>query len=306
MNFKGKIFAIILSLILIPVLLVGVSCGQKDQISAGKREPDVENSPLSHNKGETPKKELVKTEAATIVDFEDDVSVKKSGQEGWRKASQGQKLNPGDELKTGKTAFCMIFLSEGTTLKVGNDTRVEIKKLQRNSSRFSIVVGKIWINVSRVLDKKTVFEVEAPHILAAVKGTVFEVRCSNDVDTILVYDGSVIARYKSEEKDVREKQKIACSKDGFISQPVAINTTNLNRWQKWNIAIDTEIDNLREKSVLGLVAQHRETPGASTGERVPPLAVKAKGSPEANISVSKGLYIKQIRGIVQKHENPFK
>lgn len=198
--------------------------------------------------------ERLSASKATVVEYEGILKLKRSTSKQWVSAVRGVEVEPGDHLKTGEDSYCLIMLQDTSTIKLGEDTHLEITHLQDNyntaNNRFKLFVGKVWSQVNKNLNKKTDFQVEAPHTLAAVRGTAFELRAESDSTEILVYDGAVDCT--AGEMKERIDSDIACrfGKRGVIGNVSRIRREKLDDWQKWNLQVDDEMQSLRRDKLL--------------------------------------------------------
>ncbi len=194
--------------------------------------------------------ETIKTEKATLVDFSGDVKVNINGK--WVSPSYNLEIGENAQIKTGEKSYCMLLLADGSTVKMGENTHIQILKTQSSPTGFThklkLKIGNIWNTVHHIVGKKTTFEVENPNTLAAVKGTVFEVRSDGKTDDFLVYDGEVLVKSFTGKKFFLKKDyQMTWGRKGPLGAVRKINRKKLNRWQIWNLMVDKKIALLRQK-----------------------------------------------------------
>lgn len=189
--------------------------------------------------------EVLKSEQATIVDFDGEVKIKKLGGSRWVSGAVDYVLKSEDEIKTGDQTYCILMLWDGSTVKLGDNTHVKVLSLKESentcTSKFKLFVGKMWNQVNKIANTKTSFEVETPHALAAVKGTEFEVRTDGEVDEIMVYGGEVKVDDGRRSMILKKHLQARCSYKGLEGKPRKLVREKFTRWQLWNIAIDRQI-----------------------------------------------------------------
>lgn len=181
------------------------------------------------------------TQKAVLVDFDGDLEIQKPGAKDWTTPAKKEQLGAGSRIKVGKNSFCMLLLSDGSTVKLGENTLVRVVSLDKQKPRWKLIVGRIWLNINRVVGGKTNFEVETPNALAAVPGTIFEIRTDGKKDLIVVFTGIVEVQSESQKILVEDLFQVDCEKDGFIGKMEKIDPTKLDKWQKWNLSIDWRI-----------------------------------------------------------------
>ncbi len=87
----------------------------------------------------------------------------------------GMILNDGDKIRTGSNGFvALIFIDDKSTLKIKNDTELEITgKREQNSIAKKINMDRGTIRATVTKRTKTDFVVQTPTSVASVKGTDF-------------------------------------------------------------------------------------------------------------------------------------
>lgn len=126
------------------------------------------------------------------------VEVLTSSSAGWRACAEGELLGPGDRVRTGPESSAALVLYDQTVMKLGEETELVLVDLTQDGTslvrRFRLELGRVWSDVTPMKDPGSVFEIEGPDAVAAVKGTAFEVDVDGTGTDVLVWEGSVQAR----------------------------------------------------------------------------------------------------------------
>lgn len=123
-----------------------------------------------------------------------DVRLKHEKNKRWLNARLGMKVANRDRLVTRKEARCEVLLTDGTIVRIGENSEFQFTNSTTGKSQRKVETelkrGKIWANVRLLRGKNTDWRVKAPTAVCAVRGTIYRV----DADTstqVMVYDGEV-------------------------------------------------------------------------------------------------------------------
>ncbi|HUT74197.1 MAG TPA: FecR domain-containing protein, partial [Armatimonadota bacterium] len=115
-----------------------------------------------------------------------------------RPAEIGMLVRAGERIRTGAGARVGLHWADGSRVELGPDSEFVIQRCRLNKAKhtrrssFRLNLGEIWIRVRGALEPGSKFEVETPTIVAAVRGTMFNVKVAPDGTTQLqVYRGEV-------------------------------------------------------------------------------------------------------------------
>ena len=150
----------------------------------------------------------------------------------WKPASLNQELNSGDKIRT-KTGKAELFFAEGTTVKIKENSLLELNKIQcteqKQNSSLKLFFGGIKAKVVK-LSQGGSFDVQSPKIIAAVKGTEFALDTTNELTELQVLEGVVAITDLLKEKEffVRENEK-AAFRDGLLENPRQMDPSEINR-----------------------------------------------------------------------------
>ncbi|MFP4497355.1 MAG: FecR domain-containing protein [Vulcanimicrobiota bacterium] len=217
---------------------------------------------------------VIKPGQALVLQVEGLAKVKTT--QAWKTLEVEDIINNGDEIKTLEQTYCLLVLSDGSTIKLGENTHIKLSlpEGEKKKSAIQIFIGKIWNDVSKAFDKNSTYEVKTPNAIAAVKGTTFEVFTNGEVDELSVFNGEVLFETGDALKQVAGDERIKCLKPGVLSELAKLEKKDLTPWQKWNLEVDSEIARMRGDS-------------ADTGKLTAQQKIK-------------------IREIMKKYKNPYR
>lgn len=102
----------------------------------------------------------------------------------WIPAKVGDILDNGDSLKTEKDGYTELKFEDGSIVKVGANTELNIYK-----NYLFLAIGYIKLYITKLFPN---FEVRTPSAIAGVRGTEFSVEVLQDMTTLVtVYEGEV-------------------------------------------------------------------------------------------------------------------
>lgn len=149
------------------------------------------------------------SEAARIKRVEGKISIMREGADKWRDARVNTVLNKGDQLYTREESFAEIIYTTGAVLRMDENTKIVIDEITEKGHKTSTPVGNIWVNMKKLLSKKSEFELRSPTATAAIRGTVFQMNTDEDTTTnVSVYKGKVAVGPGSKHQKKDEEQKM--------------------------------------------------------------------------------------------------
>jgi len=100
-----------------------------------------------------------------------------------------QKIDLGDQIRTGQESIVEVTYSQGTVIRIGEKSDVKLTGSEA-AGIVQVNGGKVWANVHKLASGQ--FKVSTPVATAAVRGTVFRVEQGTDSSsTIALYEGKV-------------------------------------------------------------------------------------------------------------------
>jgi len=120
------------------------------------------------------------------------IQIQKANSQSWTNAKRGYRLSSGDKIQTGdKSLAALLFTDDKSLMKVRSRSNLTVKgerKQKTIAKRVFMQVGQVFINVKR---QNSVFRLETPTGVAAVKGTQFYGNFEDGVFTVSVIAGLV-------------------------------------------------------------------------------------------------------------------
>ena len=122
---------------------------------------------------------------AKITSLVGQVEWLKSGSDKCQACSEGQPLSEGDKIRTGTDGQATLTLDEGSTIQLSPGSEFTIQSLAKESaseqleSVLALMKGKLKAQVTP-LKQGSKFEIETPAMVAAVRGTTFNIAINAD------------------------------------------------------------------------------------------------------------------------------
>lgn len=143
-----------------------------------------------------PRLEALPTPAATLVSAIGDVRVQRGGEE--REVGNGTQLHAGDVVRTGEASAASIVFFWSARAELDADTELRIAAAstdpddpRRQDVRLTLLHGRVWSRVLKLLDPESRYGVEYNDVVATVRGTAFAVTGRGTLATVDVFDGLV-------------------------------------------------------------------------------------------------------------------
>ena len=107
-------------------------------------------------------------------------------------------VRTGQEIRVGERSRLELKYPDGTFMRFSERSTVKMEELsydrktQEKSVRVSMVIGKLWARVKRLMTTDSRVEVKTVNAVAGVRGTTYRVNVEEDNSALIrVYDGSV-------------------------------------------------------------------------------------------------------------------
>lgn len=117
------------------------------------------------------------------------VFVQKSVQMDWQKAFVNHKVFTKEKVKTLKKSRCEIKIGNQQILRIGEQTIITLVNEAEGENSILIQSGLAWLNATPGKGKKV--RVRTPTAVAAIRGTIYRLNCTDNHSTYNVYEGSV-------------------------------------------------------------------------------------------------------------------
>ena len=182
-------------------------------------------------------------------------------------ATAGNLLYSGDGLTTGSEASVAVLFTDGSMLKVQENSEATLKAERKGERKLDASVdlplGEIWAKVTR---RDTRFEIETPSSVASVKGTEFSVKVDElGTSTVFVFEGLIQFQNELGEVMVKRNQKSTARANQAPDKPQNLSKKEIKQREEtgpnWKLEIKTPSGNQapNQSFQLQLKAQNPET-----------------------------------------------
>lgn len=131
----------------------------------------------------------------TIKTMIGSVKIRKGSTVNWFDAKPNMILKERDAIRTMLESEVELETSEGTILKVGENTAVELATLMEKgdvqNTKVKIMNGSMLCNVKKLINGQSTFTFETPTATASIRGTIVSFDVTKEKTLIRVYEGSV-------------------------------------------------------------------------------------------------------------------
>lgn len=138
------------------------------------------------------------------------VKIRRNGTVNWISAKVGMPLRERDGIRTFVESEAELETSEGTIMKVGENSTLELSKFQQDentqNSKVKIMNGNVISNVKKLVSTSSSFEFETPTATAAIRGTIIGIDVNKEATNVKVYEGRVYVTPKGARKGVELKE----------------------------------------------------------------------------------------------------
>jgi hypothetical protein len=123
------------------------------------------------------------------------VKIRKGDGATWIDARPNMPLKEKDAVRTFVESEAELATSEGSVLKLGENSTFELSTLQSSSdaqnTKVKLLNGSLISNVKKLVNTKSSFEFETPTATAAIRGTIVGLDVTREKTLIKVYEGKV-------------------------------------------------------------------------------------------------------------------
>ena len=106
----------------------------------------------------------------------------------WKKARFNQEVFNTEKIKTLNKSRCEIKIDAKQILRIGENAIIQLEDPLSGANGILVESGQAWLN-ARPGGKK--IKVRTPTAVAAIRGTIYRLNCTDNHSTFNVYDGSV-------------------------------------------------------------------------------------------------------------------
>ena len=130
----------------------------------------------------------------------------------WSRAKPNQPVFEGNVIRTQAKSRCEITLTGGGKIRIGEKSELElneadVKPMSKNFNA-NLKKGNIWVSAKAAFGEKKNIAVRTPTAVAAIRGTKYRAKASDNESSVLVYDGNVdVIQSKNYIEERKEKRK---------------------------------------------------------------------------------------------------
>ncbi|MBN1823772.1 MAG: FecR domain-containing protein, partial [Endomicrobiales bacterium] len=136
----------------------------------------------------------VALQAATITKITGNPEVAPPSSLEWQKAQRNMKIGDNTKLRCGPGSKAELITNNGHKIKVWPKSEISLDKVDGETSKFSLFLGKIRSIVKKLKGREK-FEVKTPVAVCSVRGTDFAVEIGEENQMLVeVYEGQVAAQ----------------------------------------------------------------------------------------------------------------
>lgn len=174
-----------------------------------------------------------KETAAVLSRIRGTAHIKRAASKKWFTAKAGAFLYANDTIRTRPRSRAIVSFSNGVETKLYSNTvfRIEDKKASKKAegNKIKLMLGRLW---TKVLRKKTKFEIKTPIATIAVRGTEYETGVEKSGKTnVKVFSGTVEVSNKYGSKKVNKNSKTTVDPGSPPADPVPLGDDDQSTWQ---------------------------------------------------------------------------
>ena len=117
---------------------------------------------------------IVNGETFKVQFLKGNVKFKNSAKQKWQKAKVGKSINEKGSIKTAKKGAVILKMSDGSQIKIGENSFVTAKTLTAQKTDIKLKKGSLIAKVKK-LQRKRQFNISTLTVVAGVRGTQFAV-----------------------------------------------------------------------------------------------------------------------------------
>ena len=203
--------------------------------------------------------------AVVLTNFKGTVSIYLSAKQVWSVATKGTILGEKDKILTGANGTAELVFETGTTLKIKQNTELEMAQLTGGETRMSMAKGRIRAKIAKLTTGQK-FELRSPAAVASVRGTEFIMGSDQTTGNseVVVLEGTVEFGGLTADGqitnpiEVNPMEKCSTGSDGSTGNIITIDETEKNQ-------LETEFaDTGTSDSGTGTDSQQQNQEQAST------------------------------------------
>ncbi len=177
---------------------------------------------------------------ATIIVKVGIVKVLRKGTKDEIDAQKGMLLYGGDLIKTSELSRAALVLNDGSITKLHEKTNLVLidNQADQKVNRLKLLLGQLWASIKK---QKHPLEIDTPSAVAAIKGTVLELKVNPDEKVQLTVWEGLVDFYNPQGKvEVGASYSSTVFKGQKPQKPRKINLGQQDQWWESVVEIPTE------------------------------------------------------------------
>ena len=264
--------------------------------------------------GQDESAEVENESVATLTIIEEGASIRRSGKESFKPATDGQKLRVGDTVQTDATGFVEIVYADDSFTRLDVNTTFTIESLTDEAGnrkiKGSVESGQTWNRVEALTENES-FEQEGAGATAAVTGTAFAVSCVSPGNCTFtsVVDGVTLTTIDGELQplaplEICAADEVDATNSDLCDEPSELTEAALiaNAWLMQNLFLDGLLG--YEGPIFGAIVVEDGVVTSFTPLAAPPAGNGASDpvvqpvipNPAVDITFSEGAYQNPAEG----------
>lgn len=180
--------------------------------------------------------------AANLAVADGEVEVKKSGDDRWMEAKQGDTLSQGDSLKTGEDSRAVLEIDNGDAVRLNASSAITLENMDPSDVVVDQEDGETYSRVAS--SEENTYTIKGQGVTAQAMGTAYTF--NSDIKeqevTVSVYESEVKVNYENEENDLKLLEKAVIDVE---KKKVEIKDVTEKEYKKdfvkWNQEQDEEL-----------------------------------------------------------------
>ncbi|MFN3966611.1 MAG: FecR domain-containing protein [Endomicrobiia bacterium] len=186
-----------------------------------------------------------------IYKFSGNVEIFCPEKNAWEKVKKYISIKEGNKIKTGKNAFCDIVMQDGSTIRLSENTEIDIITLKIKNKdqnyKFKIKFGKILGLMGKLNSTNSSINIQTPTAVMAIRGTDFSIITSSESTHLGLFEGELNIKTETEEEIILKPDMEALIEEGkkatVHDRLSRIMEKEKERWQK----VKEYVEEIRQK-----------------------------------------------------------
>ncbi len=213
----------------------------------------------------------------TLIKESGTVMYKEDADDSYKKINSEEiELETGNYIKTESNSFAQAILPDNSIISIDQSTELQIT-FEKDATSIEQFVGNTWHRVKNLTGDKT-YEVKTPNTIAAVRGTIFAVDVSNDTNSAIHVQESMVdvSNYELINNKIEVIDTVELTKNDYVEStgnkrltvmdiPESLQNSD---WYTRNRKLDEvlDLDDFNIKDFRNLLNNDQNNNNSETGE----------------------------------------